>query len=345
MNAAEMGSPKSDDQRSDTGFRLSANMPSSGSQNSMPTFLRNIWPYLLLTLSQACFSSNHILGRAVTDIVPPIGLSFWRWMGAVIILLPFTWRNILAAWPAIRAQWKELIFISFSLVIMGNTMIYVGLNYTTAINASVLAVAQPAVTFILSWLMFRDSITPGQGIGVAIAMVGVLTVLTHGNPLSLTEFDFNIGDLLILIAVTGLSIYSIMLRRVPKALTPMAQITVLQLIGAILLSPAYLWESIYVAPLTFTPETLFAILWAAIVIAILAMWLWNLGVAEIGANKASVYVYVRLLFVTIGAILILGESLQVYHFVAFVLVFAGILFVSRARPSTGVAKNKMQTKI
>jgi len=311
----------------------------------MPASFRAIWPYLLLTLSQACFSSNHILGRAVTDIVPPIGLSFWRWMGAVIILLPFTWRNILTALPAVRARWRELTFISFALVIMGNTMIYIGLNYTTAINASVLAVAQPAVTFILSWVMFRDAITRGQAVGVAIAMIGVLTVLTHGNPLSLAEFDLNIGDLFILVAVTGLSIYSIMLRRVPKELNPMAQITVLQLIGALLLLPAYVWESVYVAPLQFTPATLFAILWAAIVIAILAMWLWNLGVAEIGANKASVYVYVRLLFVTVGAILILGESLQTYHFIAFALVMAGIFFVSRARTGTKVVMNKTEAKI
>lgn len=307
----------------------------------MPASLRAVWPYILLTLSQMCFSSNHILGRAVTDVVPPIGLSFWRWMGAVIILLPFTWRNIVSAWPAIRASWKQLAVISFSLVIMGNTMIYVGLNYTTAINASVLAVAQPAVTFILSWIIFRESITPGQGIGVAIAMIGVLTVITHGNPLSLANFDLNIGDLFILVAVTGLSIYSILLRKVPRELSPIAQITVLQAIGAVMLSPAYLWESVYVAPLRFTWETLFAVLWAAIVIAILAMWLWNLGVAEIGANKASVYVYVRLLFVTIGAILILGESLHVYHFIAFALVFAGIWSVSRARTTGGGQRPKI----
>ena len=297
----------------------------------LPPSLRAIWPYVLLTLSQVCFSSNHILGRAVSDVVPPIGLSFWRWTGAVIILLPFTWRNILAAWPAIRASWKQLAVISFVLVIMGNTMIYVGLNYTTAINASVLAVAQPAITFVLSWILFRDSITTGQLIGVTAAMIGVLTVITHGNPLSLADFDLNVGDLFILVAVTGLALYSILLRRVPRELTPIAQITVLQAIGAVMLSPAYLWESIYVAPLRFTWETLFAVLWAAIVIAILAMWLWNLGVAEIGANKASVYVYVRLVFVTIGAIVILGESLHAYHFIAFALVFAGIWFVSRAR--------------
>jgi drug/metabolite transporter (DMT)-like permease len=314
----------------------------------MPPSLRALWPYLLLTLSQVCFSSNHILGRAASEFMPPIGLSFWRWMGAVIILLPFTWRNILAAWPAIRANWKEVVFISFALVIMGNTMIYIGLNYTTAINASVLAVAHPAVTFILSWMLFRDSITMGQTVGVAVAMIGVLTVLTHGNPLSLAEFDLNVGDLLILIAVTGLALYSILLRRMPKELTPVAQITVLQLIGAILLSPAYLWETVYVAPVPLTWEALFAILWAAIVIAILAMWLWNLGVAEIGANKASVYVYVRLVFVTIGAILILGETLHAYHFVAFALVFAGIWFVSRARTrakATAPTGEPLQPKI
>ena len=80
-----------------------------------------------------------------------------------------------------------------------------------------------------------------------------------------------------------------------------------------------------------TTPVWFVIVVLAVVVAILAMLLWNLGVAQVGANKASVYVYFRLLFVAIGAMLILNEQLHAYHFAAFVLVAAGIWLVSRAR--------------
>ena len=293
--------------------------------------MKALLPYFFLMASQFCFASNHIMGRMVEGSVPPIGLSFWRWVGAVIILLPFTWRNVLQAWPAIRARWRMLVLISVSLVILGNTMIYIGLNYTTAINASVIAVAQPSVTFILSWIIYRERITPGQAAGAALAMVGVLTVLTRGNPLALTGLDLNRGDLFVCVSTIGLSLYSILLRNVPRELSQLAIITVLQAIGAMLLAPFYLWESIAVAPLQLNAETIAAALWAAVVVAILAMLLWNLGVAQVGANKASVYVYFRLLFVAIGAMLILNEQLHAYHFAAFVLVAAGIWLVSRAR--------------
>lgn len=300
---------------------------------------RTLLPYLILTLSQLCFASNHIMGRLVEGHVPPVGLSFWRWFGGALILLPFTWRGLVAAWPVIRARWKILVILAVTLVPLGNTTIYIGLNFTTAINASVIAVAQPTVTFLLAWLIYRDTITWGQALGAAISMVGVLTVLTNGNPLAVAEMTFNIGDLIICISVVGFALYAIFLRNAPKELSQLTMLSVIQIMGTVILAPMYLWESVYVAPMRLDAISVGAALWAAVIIAILAMWLWNLGVAAVGANKSSVYVYTRLLFVTVGAILILDERLYAYHGIAFVLVVTGIWLVSRARgkPAAAVA--------
>ena len=49
-----------------------------------------IWPYAALTLSMLFFASNQILGRLIPGEVPPIGLSFWRWVVAALVILPFT---------------------------------------------------------------------------------------------------------------------------------------------------------------------------------------------------------------------------------------------------------------
>jgi drug/metabolite transporter (DMT)-like permease len=292
---------------------------------------RAILPYAILCLSQLCFASNHILGRLVEGHVPPIGLSFWRWAGGALILLPFTWPAVVAAWPVVRARWRTFVLLAVTLVPLGNTTIYIGLNYTTAINASVIAVAQPAVTFVLAWLIYRETITRAQAAGAAIAMVGVLTVLTHGNPLALAELAFNVGDLIICVSVVGFALYAIFLRNAPKELSQLTMLSIIQIMGATILLPIYLWESTFVKPMQLDTMTVSAALWAAAVIAILAMWLWNLGVTAVGANKSSVYVYTRLLFVTIGAILILGEQVHVYHAIAFALVVSGIWLVSRAQ--------------
>ena len=297
----------------------------------MPARAHSLLPYVLLTASQLCFASNHILGRLVEGVVPPIGLSFWRWVGGAILLLPFTWRGLVQAWPIIRARWRILTLLALTLVPLGNTTIYIGLNFTTAINASVIAVAQPAVTFVLAWLLFRDRISRLQAFGAAVAIVGVLTVLSRGDPLALAELELNVGDLFIVVSVLGFALYAILLRKAPAGLSQLTLLSVIQILGGAILLPFYVWESVYVAPMNLDAPTVAAALWAAVVIAILAMWLWNLGVTALGANTASVYVYMRLLFVTIAAIVILDEALHLYHLAAFGLVVAGIGLVSRGR--------------
>ena len=198
---------------------------------SMPGRAHALFPYFVLALSQMCFASNHILGRMVEGVVPPIGLSFWRWVGGALILLPFTWRGLIVAWPVIRARWKTLVVLAITLVPLGNTTIYIGLNFTTAINASVIAVAQPVVTFVLSWVIYRDTITRGQAGGAVIAVLGVLTVISRGDAFSLAQLELNVGDLFICVSVVGFALYAILLRSAPKELSPLTMLSILQIMG------------------------------------------------------------------------------------------------------------------
>ena len=128
-------------------------------------------------MSQILFGSNAILGRLADGVVPPIGLSFWRWVLATALILPFAWRGLRTHWPVIAAHWKNYLVLAIFVSVLGNTMIYVALNYTTAINAGIVAVAQPAFTFLLSWLIFRDGVARGQIVVAAISAIGVPTRL------------------------------------------------------------------------------------------------------------------------------------------------------------------------
>lgn len=47
-----------------------------------------------------------MVGRAGREVLPPIAFNFWRWAIAMVILLPFAWRELIAARAVIWREWK-----------------------------------------------------------------------------------------------------------------------------------------------------------------------------------------------------------------------------------------------
>ena len=304
-------------------------------QGTLPAGNIAIRAFLLLSTSAFLFASNHILGRAVEGLVPPIGLSFWRWVVAFLLMLPFTHRELWACRSIVYANWKRIAALTFFLAVMGNTGVYIALNWTTAINGGIVATVQPVVTFALSWIFFRTQATRWQAVGLALAISGVLTVLLRGDLRLLLTLDFNVGDLWMIVSVFGFALYSVLLRNAPKGISSMVLLSLIQFFGIVLLAPFYLWESIYVMPMRADLVTAGSVLWAGVMVGIVAIAVWNQGILYIGANKASAFGYLRTILVALLAILLLGEVLALHHIVAFALVVAGIYLVTGAKTKSG----------
>ena len=65
--------------------------------------------YLLLTLTALFWAGNSVVGRAAREFVPPVALSFWRWVIALLILLPFAWPHLKRDWPVLRRHWRLML--------------------------------------------------------------------------------------------------------------------------------------------------------------------------------------------------------------------------------------------
>ena len=139
-------------------------------------------PYLLLTLTSFFWSLNWVIGRAIVGHVTPFTLTFIRWLVAVGVMLPFAWPEIRAHWPAIRRDWKVIAWLGFWGTGLHNLFAYVGLQYTTATNGVMLNSSIPIMIILLAWLVYRDTITRVQALGVGISLAGVLAILTRGDP-------------------------------------------------------------------------------------------------------------------------------------------------------------------
>lgn len=284
--------------------------------------------YLLLSLTALFWAGNFVLGRGVHEHVPPIALAWTRWTFASLIILPFAIPHIRREWPVIRANFPILAFFGIVGVGAFNTLSYTGLNYTTALNGLVLQSSGPILIVLASFLIFGDRISPRQGLGIAISLTGVLLMVSRGDYSVLAGFKLNLGDILLLIALTLWGLYTAFLRKRPE-IHWLSFTGVTFVIGSLINLPFFLYEHAYVRQLQFDTQTMLAIAYVSIFPSVLAYICFNRGVELIGANRAGVCLHLVPLFGAVLAIALLGEQPRFYHFIGIALILAGVTLAAR----------------
>jgi drug/metabolite transporter (DMT)-like permease len=211
-----------------------------------------------------------------------------------------------------------------------NTLVYLALEHTTAINATVVFAAMPAMIAGLGWLVFRDPFGRFQTAGMAISAVGVAILIARGEPSALLALDFNRGDIIVLAACLCWAVFSLLLRGRPKALAPVGLLYVQVFFGALSLLPFYLWE-VAVAGRGFAPTaaTLGAIGYVAIFPSLLSFFFWNRAVELAGPATAGLFLNLIPVFASLLSIAWLGEAPQLYHALSMMALFGGLLLATR----------------
>jgi len=291
-------------------------------------------PYLLLSLATLFWATNIVLGRFVVGTIPPIMLAQIRWGGAAIILLPFVYRHLRQDWQAIRASLAIMIVLSLTGVTLFNALAYYALNYTQAIDGLLIQSAAPLLIGLLSFVIFRDSLTAGQVAGIVMSLFGVAIIISRGDVAVFRELRFNQGDLWYLLAIVLYSTYAALLRLRPRIhFLSFLGFTIIA--GAILQTPATFVEWRLGYTLDPTPTVFAVIVYIIIVPSILGYLFFNRGVDLIGANRAGPFFNLIPVFGSVLAILFLGERPAIFHGVGYALIICGIVVAQKwARPPT-----------
>ena len=279
---------------------------------------------LLLALPPLFWAGNALVGRAVVGQVPPLALAFWRWVIALALALPFTWREIAANAAMLRRRWPVVAGLALTSVGAYNTLLYLAVQTTTAINATLVGASMPLMILVMAAIWLGEPIGWRQIAGILVSLAGLVTVVTHGEPALLLSLRLTPGDGLMLLATFSWAIYSVMLKRYPLAIGGLALLTVLMAVGLLAILPFYLWElasGLHIQPGWQAPA---AILYTALVASLAAYTLWNRGVAEIGATLAGQYTYLLPMFTALLAVALLDEPFHWHHALGGGLIFGGI---------------------
>ena len=210
-----------------------------------------------------------------------------------------------------------------------NTLVYIGLHYTTSINASLMNSSTPIIIYILSFIFLKERLTKFQLFGTLLSLAGVLFIISGGSLESLLAFSFNKGDLIVVVAVICWSVYSLFIKTYAGKLPGYATFLVTIALGALMLLPFTVYELLTTSQtIIWAPSTFGAILYVGIIASIVAFLSWNTGVVALGANKAGIYLNFIPLFATIFAVIFLDEKLLVAQIVGGIAVIAGVFITT-----------------
>ena len=281
---------------------------------------------ILLIASSFFWSGNFFSGKiAFLSDLSPFKLSFFRWILALLILLPFTYAQIIRDLEYYKKNILLMTIISILGVTIFNSFTYISLQTTMVINSTLMASVAPVMMIGFSWLIFRTKTTTLQFTGIVLSLLGAFAIVLKGNLNNLYNLYFTAGDLWMLGAVVSWCLYSVLLKKIDSKTSQLANLEVMIIIGVIFIIPFYIMESFNSTYLPSKGLDLAIIGYVAVFASIVAFFSWNKGVSIIGPNRASLFLHLIPVFSAIWAISFLNEKFAFFHVIGVLFILSGII--------------------
>ncbi len=290
---------------------------------------RNAWIFLALTA--ALWAGQSIAGKTVTQHLTPGVLSIVRWSVILLVMVPFALPELRRERASLRANWRILLALAVLGTTLQNSIFLWGLRHSSAVNAALLNSTVPIWILVLSALFFGRRSAPGEWIGVAISIVGVVMIVLGGSRAADGSLAFNVGDLIMASGMVTWSLYSVLVPRRPLHLSPWGFLAVLAMIGVIIGIPLALIEIAAGFPQQFNAAVIWGLAYMIFPGAILVTVTYNYALDKLGPAKAGFGIHLVPVWGMVLAFALLGETTTLVAFGGFLLVLAGIAIGQTAR--------------
>lgn len=287
--------------------------------------------YIYAILAVFFWSFNVIVARYFAGVFSPWQISFYRWFFASVILIPFTFKEIIEKKSIIFKNWKIILSLSLTGIVFMNTFSYMAGKTISAVEMSLISVTGPIFIVILSRIFLGVKIRPLQVLGILLSFLGVIVIIMHGNILNLVNFKLKPGDFWMLMLALSFGVYSVIMTKRPKEISQICLLATTIYLGTIIILPLFLNDTITWNPLCKKWDLLSVgtLVYMGIFNSILAYLFWNIALSKIGSLKASVIYYLTPIFSSIEAFFILHEEIYKNQLYGGILVLLGIFITNK----------------
>ena len=281
--------------------------------------------YLMLASMALCFGGTWVPAAEAVESVPPYTIAAVRF-GAASILL-FLWARLAnrPLSPIARHDWPMIVGLAVTAVAGYNWLFLTGLTLAPASDGAIIVPGlAPVFTVIIASMALGERLGMRGVVGLGVAAIGLFLVVRPGGEADGTRL---LGDLLFLAGAVLWGVYSVLARVASRRFNPISTTLYGIAVGSLILVPLALLEggtrSLASAPL----EALAGIGYLAVFGTVGAFVLLNLGVARIGASRASAFALLVPVVGVLTSVAFLGEELGPTTIVGGAIVLIGLWLV------------------
>lgn len=295
---------------------------------------------LMIAVTPLFWAGHSVVGRLVATEIPTFTLVCLRWLCCFAIFICFVHKRVWSERWLLVKHWRYVLGTALIGPVLFPILLYSGLKTTTVTNTSIIQTLVPSLVPVLAWLMLRETVRPLQIVGVLISMIGVVVIITKGDPMALASVDFVIGDLIILTGFVAWAIYTVTIRLKPAAMHPNTLLASSMLIAGVVTIPLWIFEAMNGQNIPMTPKAFWAIGYIILFPTLLAYYFYSHAINIVGPTKAGLASHLVPPMGIILGVIFLDELFSLYHAVSFAAIITGVLVVIR---SGHVSKNPAPT--
>ncbi|MBK0166806.1 DMT family transporter [Klebsiella sp. S69] len=283
-----------------------------------------IMTILFFVIPPLFWAGNYIVGRAIRNDVPPVTLTFVRWLIALAIVLPFATPHIIRDYRQYIQHPLRIIAVSLSGIAVFSLLVYYGLHYTSGTNALLLNSCVPVLITLFSCLFFKARLNHLQMISVIISCCGVLTIILKGDLSALFHLEFSSGDLLLLAAMACFAFYTLWLRKLPADINKLGLLGMQVIITLIAITPLFFREYFYGTQVNWNSVTISGVIFLGIFPSFVSYLFYGCCVEAVGASRAGLSIHLIPVFGVVLSVIFLGEHIQLFHIMGISIILSGV---------------------
>jgi len=286
--------------------------------------------YLFLFLAVLFWAGNFIVRKYASYYeIPPFSLNFYRWFFAWLILLPFTFKEIISKKNYILENYKFYILLGITSVTIFNSIVYYSLNFTQVISGVLMISTIPVMIMFISSILKIERTNIFQILGVICSFVGVILIITKANLDLLVNLDFNKGDLTMVVAMLSWATYSALLKKRKHELSQLSLLEVIITFGLIFLIPIYITEYSLGFEISLNKPFILVLIYVVLFPGLAAFICWIKGISLIGPNRSGVFLHLMPILSALMAMIIFKEKFMLYHLLGAFFILSGIILSNR----------------
>lgn len=290
---------------------------------------KTILAHLALFAVQLLYGANYTIAKGVMpDFIAPLGLIMLRaTFGAAAFWLIFG----LAYRQHQRIQRQHLVRLAvcglFGIAI-NQMCFFVGLNWTTPINASIIMLTVPIIVFVGGVLFLGERFHPINLLGIAIGCLGAGVLISYGRTVDLGGNGL-LGDLFVLINATSYSIYLLLVRPLMRTYHPIVVMKWVFTFGWLFSMPFTLPPLLQTNWALIPPSIWWSVAYILVGVTLLAYLFNGFALSLLSSRVVGAYIYLQPVLAAIIALLAGEDALTPIKALSGGLIFLGVFLASK----------------